>query len=154
MFLPGEFQEQRNLVRYHCKEGLQRVVHDWAHTHTRLLVICKTKSLYLYLIIVSYIHHSFLPCLHPRKLTIVISITIFLLCDWFQLMGSTSRRLNGRRREWSVFTPIPHPPPCLAVVLSVTRHSHSHSFCQVLKLLFHRLRPLWSSLILSLPLVP
>ena len=85
---------------------LQRIVHDYTHTYTHLLVICKTKLLYLYLIIESYILHSFLPCLHPRKLTIVVSITlIVLLCDWFQLMGSTSRRLDGRRREWSEYLP-------------------------------------------------
>ena len=29
----------------------------------------------------------------------------FLLCDWFQLMGSTSRKLDGRRREWSESLP-------------------------------------------------
>ena len=102
---PGELQLQRGVARS-CA---------WLRTHTYTFIgNMQNKITYLYLIIVSYILHSFLPCLHPRKLTIVVSITlIFLLCDWFQLMGSTSRRLDGRK-EWSEYlTPFPILLPAL-----------------------------------------
>lgn len=55
-------------------------------------------SNHIYLIIVLCILYCLLPCLCPKKTdTIVCIILVFLSFDWFQSMGSTHRKSEGRR---------------------------------------------------------